>query len=95
VIPRPGSISPSAVTYVPGWRAGPVPRSGMFTAQDVLLDVAVADARGLLVNLITGSTLTGASQAAYREGLVAIGAKDACVPAPAVTPWSSAPPAPT
>jgi hypothetical protein len=60
-----------------------------------LLDVAVADARGLLVNLITGSTLTGASQAAYREGLVAIGAKDACVPAPAVTPWSSAPPAPT
>jgi hypothetical protein len=44
----------------------------MFTAQDVLLDVAFADARALLVNLVTGSTLTGASQAAYREGLASL-----------------------
>ncbi|HEX9540141.1 MAG TPA: hypothetical protein VGA04_18425 [Streptosporangiaceae bacterium] len=41
----------------------------MFTAQDVVLDVVLAVARARLVNLVTGSTLTGAFQAAYEEGL--------------------------
>ena len=41
----------------------------MFIAQDVMLDVAFAAARARLVNLVTGNTLTGASQAAYEDGL--------------------------
>lgn len=44
----------------------------MFVAHDIMLDVGFAAARSRLLNLIGGSGLTGASRAAYDDGLAGI-----------------------
>ena len=44
----------------------------MFVAHDIMLDVGFAAARPRLLNLIGGSGLTGASRAAYDDGLAGI-----------------------
>lgn len=44
----------------------------MFAVQEEELDITFAAARARLVNLITGGALTGASRAAYDEGLAGL-----------------------